>query len=75
MRANELSNEQRMGGRYLRIPQIIHKYGIKRSAIYSLLPPPIKVGGASLWIEDELDAFMRGRIEASRGAAAEQRSA
>ncbi len=60
--------------KYLRLPKVIDKYGMCRSAIYALFPKPIKVGRASFWLEDECDAFMQSMVDASRGTAAEQRN-
>ena len=60
---------------YLRLPQVIAKYGLCRSSIYERMPKPIKAGRASLWLEDECDAFMESLIATSRGTTAEQSDA
>tara|TARA_R110002096_G_scaffold201398_1_gene385995 strand:- start:13662 stop:13943 length:282 start_codon:yes stop_codon:yes gene_type:complete len=48
---------------YIRIGKVCEKRGRGSSSLYEdiahgLLPPPIKRGRASLWIEDEIDAVL-----------------
>lgn len=47
----------------LRINEVSKKLGVARSTIYKMvadgdLPQPIKMGRASLWIEDDLNQFL-----------------
>ncbi len=52
----------------LRLEELIKRIGLKKPTIYSmmkrgLLPKPIKMGRASLWIESEIDACIAQRIK------------
>lgn len=45
------------------LPAVIARVSLQRTAIYKLIkrqkfPAPVKVGGASRWVEDEVDAFI-----------------
>jgi predicted DNA-binding transcriptional regulator AlpA len=64
-----------VGRNYLRLPRVIEKYGLCRSAVYTLMPKPVKVGRASFWLEDECDAFMQSMVDASRKAGSNPQSA
>lgn len=60
--------------RLLRLPQILDMTGVGRTTWLTLVSRgevgrPIKVGRASVWPESEVRAFIRSRIEASRGGA------
>jgi prophage regulatory protein len=51
----------------LRLNQLIAKIGLKKPTIYAyikkgILPPPIKFGRASVWIEQEVDLAISKRI-------------
>jgi prophage regulatory protein len=64
--------------RLIRLPEVETKTRYRRSTIYRLaqegkFPTPVLLGArASAWIEDEIDAWIEGRIEASRTAAAQE---
>ncbi len=50
--------------RLIRLPTVMNKVGIKRTAIYSMIkrnkfPKPAKVGSASVWVEGEIDQWIR----------------
>lgn len=52
----------------LRLDELIKRLGLKKPTIYSmmkrgLLPKPIKMGRASLWVESEIEACMAQRIQ------------
>ena len=52
----------------LRLEDLIKRIGLKKPTIYSmmkrgLLPKPIKMGRASLWVESEIEACMAQRIQ------------
>ncbi len=52
----------------LRLEELIKRIGLKKPTIYSmmkrgLLPKPIKMGRASLWVEAEIEACMAQRIQ------------
>jgi prophage regulatory protein len=54
--------------RFLRLPDLTHKVGLKKTAIYALIqrkafPAPIRLGGASVWDESAVEQWMRQRIE------------
>ncbi len=49
--------------RLLRLPAVISTIGMSRSWIYKKVaggefPPPVKVGGASLWRSSDIDAWI-----------------
>lgn len=52
----------------LRIEQVLAKVGVTRTTLYKninlgLLPGPIKLGKASIWIESELDKALADLAE------------
>lgn len=59
----------------LRLNEVIDKVGIKKTAIYRLIqsgepkfPAPIKLGGASRWLESEIDDWIAESIKRQRKA-------
>jgi prophage regulatory protein len=68
-----------MAHRIMRLPEVKVRTGLSRSSIYKFVglgrfPKPVRIGArASGWIEEEIDAWVSGRVAASRGLA--QRSA
>ena len=47
------------------LPAVIERVALQRTTIYGLIkkrkfPAPVKVGGASRWVEGEIDAFVTG---------------
>lgn len=62
--------------RALRLPQVSAMTGLARSTIYALIangefPSPFKLSsGTSAWLESDIQTWLRGRVEASRAAAA-----
>lgn len=53
--------------RFVRIHEVLARTGLARPTVYKRIaagdfPPPVKVGSASVWVESELDAWMRSRI-------------
>lgn len=53
----------------LRLDELTKRMGLKKPTIYSLMkrgliPRPIKMGRASLWVESEIDACIAQRIKA-----------
>lgn len=61
--------------RLIRLPEVEARTGYRRSTIYRLIhegsfPAPVALGArASAWVEDEITAWVEGRIEARRTAA------
>jgi prophage regulatory protein len=57
----------------LRLPEVITRVGLRRSAIYDAIaagkfPTPIKLGRRCVaWPSDEIDAWVASRIAESRG--------
>jgi predicted DNA-binding transcriptional regulator AlpA len=52
----------------LRIEQVLAKVGVTRTTLYKninlgLLPAPIKMGKASIWIESELDEALENLVK------------
>ena len=59
MRASE--HEGRIVSRFLRMPAVKHRLGCGKSTIYKLiaerkLSPPVKIGRASVWPEEDVTA-------------------
>ncbi len=51
--------------RRIRLPIVLDRVGLKRSAIYKRIaaktfPAPMKDGGASLWLERDIEAYIAG---------------
>jgi prophage regulatory protein len=60
--------------RFLRLPDVQSKVGLGKTEIYARIksgefPVPVKIGTASRWVEDELDAWMTRVVEQSRKGA------
>ncbi len=60
-------------GRFPKLVDVAASVGLSRSMIYRLMhetpdpfPPPVKVGGASLWVEQEVVAWKRRQIARRR---------
>ncbi len=57
----------------LRLPEVIRRTGLSRSSIYLRVandefPRSISLGGRAVgWLEKDIDSWLAGRIEASRG--------
>jgi prophage regulatory protein len=58
----------------LRLPAVKASVGLSRSTIYlriaeGTFPRPVSLGGRAVgWLQAEIDAWMKQRIEFSRGA-------
>nr|WP_249116091.1 AlpA family phage regulatory protein [Azoarcus sp. L1K30] len=53
----------------LRLPAVIDRVGLKKTAIYDLIrsdefPKPVKLGSANAWPEVEIDEWINKRISA-----------
>lgn len=62
--------------RFLSLRDILGRLTISRSLLYELIkdpvrpfPAPVHIGRRSVWIEAEVEAYMRRLIEEERGAA------
>ena len=60
------------GERLLRLPQVLALTGRGRTTTLDEVragrfPRPIKVGGAALWLESEVQAWIADRVAAHRG--------
>lgn len=59
--------------RFLRLPAVEVRTGLKRTRLFSLgrdgaFPKPVNISGESLWLESEVDGFIEASILlASRG--------
>lgn len=56
-------HEVREGGGLLRMPQVLDRVGLKKTVIYERIkagtfPKPIKLGSASAWHANEIDAWI-----------------
>lgn len=62
--------------RILRLRDVLARTGLTRSMAYALVkaqdfPTPINLGARAVgWLESEIDAWIAGRVDASRGARA-----
>lgn len=55
--------------RWLSRREVSERIGLGNTAIYGMIaagefPRPVKIGGATRWVEAEVDAWMRAREEA-----------
>lgn len=62
-----------MSDQFLRMPAVMKKVGLRRTAIYDKIkdcdfPPPIKLGNVSVWLESELDAWIQAKVSEYREA-------
>lgn len=64
-----------MATNILRLPVVKIRTGLSRSTIYlrvsrKCFPEPVSLGGRAVgWIEDEIEAWLKAQIDASRPAA------
>ncbi len=62
--------------RILRLKSVCNQTGLSRSSVYlaitkNTFPKPIRLGSRSVgWLESEITAWVKNRIEQTRGAAA-----
>lgn len=62
------------GERLLKLPEVISRVAMSRSAIYrdiaaGSFPRPVRVSKQTVaWVQSEVEAWVRDRIAASRGA-------
>lgn len=61
--------------RFLRLPDVEAKVGLKKSVIYvrikaGAFPAPVKLGAASRWLESDLDGWMQSVVEQQKGTVA-----
>lgn len=57
---------------FITLPALCARLGIHRASVYRLikrkaLPAPVKIGGASRWVESEIEASITLLMEARRG--------
>jgi prophage regulatory protein len=70
-----VTETQQKPTRFLRLREVEHRTGRKKSAIYADMaegrfPKPVRIGSKAVaWIEAEVDAWIAERISASRSAA------
>jgi len=53
--------------RLVRLPEVIHRVGLGKTAIYSRIragefPRPVDLGGVVAWVESEIDAWIEAKI-------------
>lgn len=60
--------------RFLSLRQVLDRTSISRSLVYQLIkdeerpfPEPVHIGRRSVWVEGEVEAYMRGVVESERG--------
>jgi prophage regulatory protein len=60
--------------RLLRLPEVVHHYGLRRAAVYrhvslGLLPPPVRVGPrCAAWPENEINEVIAARVRGASDA-------
>ena len=63
-----------MATAFLRLPQVIQRTGISRSAIYKMVadgafPVPVRIGARTVaWVESDIESWSESRIAASKNA-------
>lgn len=62
-----------MSDNFLRIPAVMKKVSLGKTAIYAKInagdfPPPIKLGYVSVWLESEIDEWIRTKVAEYREA-------
>ncbi|HAY06378.1 MAG TPA: AlpA family phage regulatory protein [Hyphomonas sp.] len=67
------NNHSKAPTRFLSLHQVLERTSISRSLVYQLIkdeerpfPPPVYIGRRSVWIESEVEAYMRRVVEAAR---------
>jgi prophage regulatory protein len=70
-----VSNQVTQENRLIRLPEVMRRVGMARPTVYRAIkegrfPEPVKVGSASMWVEREIEAWIRERIAESRGGIA-----
>ena len=58
---------------FLRLPEVVERVMLKKSRIYKHMkarefPEPAKLGGMSVWVEHEIDAWVAARLTARQGS-------
>lgn len=60
--------------RFLSLRQVLDRTSISRSLVYQLIkdqerpfPAPVHIGRRSVWVEGEVEAYLRDVVEAERG--------
>lgn len=60
--------------RFLSLRQVLDRTSISRSLVYQLIkdeerpfPAPVHIGRRSVWLEAEVEGYMRDVVEAERG--------
>jgi prophage regulatory protein len=66
-------NNQIMPRKLIRLPTVLDRVGLKRSTIYKRMkadafPHPVKIGGASVWVEAEVDAYVAQLMSARQAS-------
>lgn len=57
----------------IRLPEVLARVTLKKTAVYKLMsedefPRPVKLGGASAWVEAEIDDWLQVRLEKRNAA-------
>jgi len=58
-----------MAESFLRLPQVMERTGLCRSAVYAMegFPKPVKLGGRAVaWVESEVQAWIQKTIQSNR---------
>lgn len=65
-----VANEE--GMKLIRLPQVIERVALRKTTIYERIkqgafPQPIKLGTASVWVEQEVDEWLEKTVKERRG--------
>jgi len=72
---DDMTSPRNDSPRLLRLPEVQHRVGLRRSEIYrrvrlGAFPRPIRLGtNAVAWLESDLDAWVAQRVAEARAAA------
>lgn len=62
-----------MAESFLRLPQVMERTGLCRSAVYAMegFPKPVKLGGRAVaWVASEVDSWIQKTIQTNRSESA-----
>ena len=67
------TNQSKAPTRFLSLHQVLERTSISRSLVYQLIkdeerpfPAPVHIGRRSVWVEGEVEAYLRDVVEAER---------
>ena len=57
----------------IRLPEVLERTAMKKTSVYKLItegdfPPPVKIGGISAWVDQEITDWISGRASARQAS-------